>query len=216
MEVATTNEKKTYNRKKIIRKKRTIKQRVGHLEKIVKQEKPELKYLDTVSTGIAVDSSGTLILLNGCAQGDDINTREGREIRIKSLRIKWKPAINASATGTIVRCILFIDKQVNASAPSVTTILKNSGALNLAQMDLAYRKRFKILYDKYITMSNNSMEETVEDYFRKMNLVVEYNSSSAGTVADIVTNALYMLLISDQATNTPTVVYWNRVRFYDN
>lgn len=175
----------------------------------------EFDYVDS-SSSTTVASAGTLRLLNGMAQGDTASSREGNSIRMKSYYMKYQIANNATAVNTNTRVILVLDKQSNGAQPLVTDILATNTVVSPRNLD--NRKRFKILYDKCHSLGTAGPANiNTEFYFKNQQThVAYYNGSNLGTIADIATNALYLLTISDQATNLPAINYYFRLRFIDN
>lgn len=124
--------------------------------------------------------------------------------------------MNASATNTTMRCIIFMDKQPNETAPTMAALLATTVAGGVdAFRNLDNRKRFVILHDSRMVVSTD-FPERVHEKYKKMSLVTQYDSGNAGTIADITSNSLYMLQVSDEATNTPTQIFNVRLRFIDN
>lgn len=171
----------------------------------------EFKYLDT-SAETGVDDSGTLILLNGMTKGDSINTREGRTLRIKSVQLHININMNTSATRTRLKWALVIDKQVNGAAPNISDIYDN---VLLNFRNLNNRKRFVILKQGLVN-TNDDFPERDKSYYKRLNFKTIYNAGNAGSIADINTNSFYLLLLSDENLNTPTINYTARIRFIDN
>lgn len=192
-------------------------QKVAKLEKQVRLQKDEWKSIETYLAGAAV-AAGTLYLLNGTTQGDGINQREGRQIYVQSvqcnLRAEWNTA--ASPSPATYRIILFVDKQSNGAAPAVADLLDTSTALSCdALRNLNNRKRFKILLDRRyaITPTGASNTSIVDDFYLKKFITTQYNAGTAGTIADISSNSIYMLTVSDEAVNGPNNGGHIRVRF---
>lgn len=69
----------------------------------------EFKNVERAST-TNPSSSGYMTLLNGIAEGDDIDQCNGRSILIKSCYVKHSMKCNSTASTSYVRCILFWDK----------------------------------------------------------------------------------------------------------
>lgn len=166
-------------------------------------------------TSTSVNTGGQMILLNGLATGNDAFNREGRQVRFKSLQLKLTAGINASATDTRIRWILFIDKSPNATQPTAAELL----ALNTQYVDsyrnLNFRKRFVILQNTVQLLDTSDPQQEINIY-RKIDLKTVYNASDVGTIADIESNALYVFVVSDEATNSPNAVCSYRIRFIDN
>lgn len=188
-------------------------QRVKKLEDNV--GKPEFKVIDSVGS-TAVSTTGTLTLLNGLAEGDSATTRDGRQVLFKSIQMYVRGTLNGSATNTTIRSIIFLDRQPNEAAPTMAALLATTVAGGVdAFRNLDNRKRFVILHDSRMVVSTD-FPEKVHEHYKKMKLVTQYDSGNAGTIADITSNSLYMLQVSDEATNTPTQIFNVRLRFIDN
>lgn len=175
----------------------------------------EFKVRDTVNT-ISAPLAGTLVLLNGLQKGDDYNNRDGRQVRWKSLQMYLRSSLNVSATQSTMRVILFIDKQSSETAPTAASLLDTTTAGVVdAFRNLSNRKRYVVLYDKRVQL-NTDFPEKVTKWYKKLDMKTVFDDSDAGTVADITTNSVYALFCSDEATNTPGVIYNFRMRFIDN
>jgi len=178
----------------------------------------EFKWKDS-HLGSTVGSSGTLVLLNGLAQGDGYNNREGVSIRNKSLLCKGYCTINASATGTIVRRVIFINRQPQNATPGASAVIDNVLTnLALGPRNLNNRSDIVILKDDMVHLSQNGDQiASFPDWYYDLNMHTYYSTgSSTGNIADISTGALYALYVSTEATNTPTIEAIHRLRFIDN
>lgn len=184
---------------------------VKWLKSVVNVEK---KYIDTSATTTS-STTPALVLLNGCTTGDAGTNRDGQSIKMSSLYSNFLWSINASASTTYVRVILFMDHQSNATAPGAADLLTNTSSV-LSTLLIGNGKRFTVLADIRKTLSINGTEIVRFKIFKKLHAHVRFNTGNAGTVADIQTNTLYMLHMSDQATNVVVFAYNNRVRFIDN
>lgn len=213
----------------------TIRKRVPRISTINKkirsiQSKEELKYIDTLHN-TSIPTSGTLQLLNGVALGDDNNEREGKEISLTSIQFRAQfYSVTGQLTTSVIRMLIFYDMQANGAAPTAATLLDNTviTSLWLAPYNREYQKRYKILYDKIIQLTpqvvlNTTAGDTttvlaVEKYVRKkirLGRTVKYIGDTAA-ITSIATNSLYLLLISDASSNTPTTLGGYRVYFKDD
>lgn len=175
----------------------------------------EFDYVDTLALQ-NMPAAGSINLLNGMTQGDGPNNRTGTSIKMKSYEIKYGLQNNATAINTQCRVLLVLDKQSNGAAPVLTDILQTNSPYS--PRNLNNRKRFKILMDKRYSLStagpNNTNDST---YMKNVETHVQFfSTSNLGTIADISSNALYLVHCSDQATNFPTINYYCRVRYLDN
>lgn len=220
-----TFRRRTYRRRPTIRRRRptrwaTYSAAGSQLWKDVKYLKGlinvEFKSKDIVGSSTPDNSAGSVVLLNGLATGDDFNSRDGRQIRMKSIQLNMKFNLHASATATVVRVLLVLDTQPNAAVATLSGILDvGSAATVVAFRNLNNRKRFIILRD-WVVKVNTNLPEITREYYHTLDAKTVYNATNGGTIADIETNSLSLWLASDEATNTPTVTYNSRVRFIDN
>lgn len=176
----------------------------------------EFKVLNHVTTSTAVPNTGTVMLLNHLALGDDYNSRSGRQVRWKSLQWRCTTNKHASASSSRVRMLFVIDKQCKQALPSASEILDSSVAPlidGFRQLDA--RKRFVILKDLTFLLNTDRPEITRTGYF-KMDMKTVYDASDNGDITDIYSNSLYMVMIGDEATNQPTHETNVRLRYIDN
>lgn len=185
----------------------------------------ELKFLDqdiagTFATAGLVTNAGSLINI---AQGTGENQRDGRKCTIK--RLSWKLNLikgqqtGSANTATLVRCIIYLDKQCNGATVAVTDLLE------VAEFDsfrnLANNSRFQILSDRTLPLNSiaGGGDGTTEDYGKIIKQVrwnkncsipVEY-SSTAGAITEIRSNNIGCLMIADTTSATYTGTF--RVRF---
>lgn len=188
----------------------------------------ELKAIDVSSPNAQVTSAGTLTLLNGCARGDDIGERDGRQISMRSLEVRMEAQPIGTATSChALRVLIFVDKQANAAAPTPAQVLAvvGSAEATVSAYNLEYRNRFWILHDRTFGFGAESGGAAtgfdklyIAKVWRYLNQKVTYNAGVAGTVADIATNSLYLLAIADTATaaQEPFLQFYSRLRFSDD
>jgi hypothetical protein len=182
-----------------------------HLKTLVNVER---KVVDITQSGATFSSSTAHVGdLNVCAQGDTDLTRDGAQMKMIRHAIRGEITMNASATGTICRIIVCMKKDTGGAAPS------NLGSICTSNSTRAFYDRnhiynFRILYDKTFALSSDRPNIYFR-YAKKLKDVVRFDGTGA-TVADIARNGVFILALSDQATNTPTIKYHSRVTFVDN
>jgi len=195
-------------------KKKTLAQEVAALKRTVGKE--EWKYRDTIVAS-SINNTATIQCITLISQGDDVGNREGRKINIESIqaKIRWEQP-NAAIIPATMRVIFFADKQSNAAAPVTADLLDTSTAGGVdALRQLNNRSRFKILMDRRYSMGTVSggTHDIVDDYYDKRKHDVIFNATNGGTIADIQTGALWVLVVSDASANPPSTVINVRVRF---
>lgn len=189
----------------------------------------EFKARDTASGAYtAADWTGAIALLNGVPRGDDIEERTGRQITMRSLElcVEFRNAPPGSTpVPTLIRAMIVYDKQPNGTALTTAQVLNVVGTLNAAisPRNLEYRSRFQVIRDTRSTLPSAELTDYRDGpkyfkYYGTMNLPVTYNSGDAGTVADITTGSLYLIVISDAnpAGALPSFTYTSRLRYTDN
>jgi len=189
----------------------------------------ELKSLDATGTG-GVSSTGTISLLNGVPRGDDIDERVGRQITMKSIEFHLIAQHKAPEAGLIpatFRALIVYDRQTNGAALTVEQVLDSAApgiTRTIVPKNLENRDRFLILRDMKFGLAASVATDfmsapKVAKVYQGVTLPVTFNAGDAGTVADITTGSLYLILLSDQAVgdaHLPVATWASRIRFSDN
>lgn len=196
--------------------------RVGNLRREIAKLKVnhnvEYKTIDALSHTTQEPYTGAPVItcLNQVARGDDYNERVGRSIKNVSVQLDFDAYHNTTdtATFTVVRWILLIDKEANGAVPVTTDLLTAENTT--AFRNLTNRRRFIILKDGRLHLDNNRESRTVK-YFKHISLKTIFNSGDNGTVADIDSGSLILILISNAASDKkPLLQITSRVRFIDD
>jgi len=186
----------------------------------------ELKYLDTANATYACDTTGSVTALNLMAVGDDNNTRDGRQVTIKSIQGRGilRPQ-DTTTTFTLARVILVWDNAVNSGTiATIAQILTAASSKSFPLIDNA--QRFTILYDRTYALGGVSDvatqtfagSPTVQEFsvYKKMNSVVQYSGTTAA-IGSIQNGGLLLVTIGDQgATNAADLSAAFRIRFTDS
>lgn len=171
----------------------------------------EEKRID-VSINYNVSSSGTVTLLNGVTRGTDETDRVGRVIVMNDLQIRLS-MLNAAANDTLRHIVLY-DNQPNGAAPAVTDVLQTASPLSDYNLDNEWR--FDVLYDELYALRTVYNPLDVLEFCVPVPWETVFNAGNAGTVADIVTGAVFLLSIGSQAMNTTAETLYSRVLFSDS
>lgn len=228
------------------------------VKKIVRAEvarASEKKFINHDQAATVASSDGQVVLLSGLAQGVTAYTRTGRKIKVSSLSMKYQwDILNASDALTsiptvprpkFVRCIVFIDKLGDGTAPTPANVLevKSIAGICTQHLESTQIDRWRILHDKVYAI-NPGLDGTVtgggvlmqpfdyqagdiaqryNKFYKKFkNLPISYQADTAAQ-ADVLKNAVYCLFMSDQpvaATATDDArarILWSaRFRFTDD
>jgi hypothetical protein len=189
----------------------------------------EPKNLDLTGNFSCSTTTGTLQCLNLIQQGSSGNNRTGRQVKLEHLRLNMFFQAANNEPNDLFRVIVFIDKESRGANPVVGDVLTNTtfgfGAILSSHNFDNVPTRFKILHDEVITpvatvsvsATNALWNEPI--YHRLMHIplshLVHYYNTSAGTIADIDSGALFFLVYGAQSTNAGLVEFDSRMVFRD-
>jgi len=176
----------------------------------------EEKYFDVSVTGNVADT-GAIASLSQLVQGLDINQRVGDSIRLQHIRVFGTWVVNASATGSACRIIIFRDLAQNGTPPSVSDVLAASSGVQgvNAPVKAINVDRFAILFDNVTCVSTNGDQQLAFSFDVAHNGHIRYLGTTAAAASEG-RGTLYLLNISDEASNTPTVSWYSRIKYTDD
>jgi len=184
---------------------------VKRLKRLVNVEKK--KFDQTIDT--TVSTTGSVLPLSNVAQGDTDQTRDGNSIKPLYLFGRARMTLYPSGGDTSLRVILLRDTQQTAdTTPVIGDILDGSFALDFTLCPLNNESvgRYTILSDRTYTMYTDKPILTTILRVR-LGGHIRFNGVN-GT--DIQKNGLYLLLVSNQATEVPTFQWAPRLTYTDN
>lgn len=176
----------------------------------------EKHFLDTAITATQ-NYTGTVTALSATTQGDTLSNRIGNSILAKYLNLRYAWVMDAALSTTIARVMVFQDTMSLGTIPAPSDVLTTTGdataVVSLLNLTAALQGRFKILYDKSVTMQNTGQQCHVTDEIIPINDHIKYTST---TGTDEGRNMLYVLCITSVNANLPTLSLKARLAFYDN
>ncbi len=188
------------------------------LNEIRKLVNIEEKVLEVDYTSTTFTTAGTVISLSTVAQGTDYNQRVGNSIKIQSIDLRYRIFMNTTSGNTVVRVILFRDLDGYGTAPTPSILMANgigTTTAPLAEKNFLNRKRFSILYDYIDTLS----PQGERGYATHVHIPHEGHILYLGSTAAAASNgkgSLYLLVLSDESTNSPSLAFQSRVVFTDD
>lgn len=204
-------------KRKSYRKKRVFKRRA--IRRVYKKVmRPEIKTIYATGTS-PCDNVGTIQLLNGIAQGDTGDTREGRKITLKSIQLRGVDyVIDTTGKDQMHRIMIVQQLRPNGAYPLISDILQ---ATTISSLRNRFKLHdFKVLYDKTITLnaSGESGSTRFIHLYKKLFFNQYFNSQSTGNVADIQSNALYLITVGSNASGATAgaIGYTVQLSFIDN
>jgi len=184
----------------------------------------EAKYVDYPTTAgttntYALDTTGSISHISIVPQGTTVNTRVGRKCEIKYIQIRGEMRPNSTATHNSVAVYLVWDEQPNKALAAITDVL--DGATSYALSKRENVQRFKILKKWTQVLMGNSGAAMVsngivrlDEYIRlpKGLVVVPTTADTTGVIGDIITGALLLVTVGDQAAGTAAAVMEAAIR----
>lgn len=171
------------------------------------------------------------------AVGAGINQRIGKSANVHTVKVKGMVHVPAQANQTgadvssVVRIALVHDTQTNAAQAQGEQIFTdpttNENQIALCSFQQVNNfGRFKVIKDKLLQMrmpmmswdGTNIEQQGFSIPFKftvqyKKPIVVRFNATNGGTVADIVDNSWHIIANTDNATLVPAISYQARVCF---
>ncbi len=182
------------------------------LRKVKKLErKVEVKILDSGIVTQTPAVAGILTHLNGIVQGDTEQQRDGLSCNMIGFKLNYRVQLNAASTLAIVRVIIVRDnRQVESTNPGVLAVILSANPM--AQHSRINPKRFTFYYDKVHALDDSSQRNIYRTLFCKAKFKMQFIGATATSQTS---NGLYLILISDQAGNLPSVQFSFRAWFVD-
>lgn len=185
----------------------------------------EKKYFDTSVISVADATAGIIIpSLNLVPQGTTDQTRIGNKITIRNINIHGycnnDDQTTVAFAGSNIRVIVYLDKQANGAAAAVTDIVKTAALSSFRNMDQV--DRFVILVDKVIfnpVECTNALHTTNQRHYWSVNkkcMIPIHFSSTTGAIAEVRSNNIGILYLSDTVDANPAANGIARVKFTDD
>lgn len=185
---------------------------------------PEFKSIDHAWSSEAVDSDGSVLLLNGVHRGTELEARIGNKFTQHSVRVSfhWQNGASPVAVNCQNRFMVVYDNAPQGVLPLLTDIIDSVSLV--AHRNLSNRGRFKIIRDEVISVLDNMPSELrvngYRDWFIRLKgrqMKVQHGGADTGTIADIMHGALYFIALSNIAQGSTTTVVFirSRTRFTD-
>lgn len=184
----------------------------------------EPKYILSASSYQYIDSNGWTLDLSPIAQGDTDVSRDGDQVRPRSLVFNYQIFLNNSTvTACQARVIIFRWIPFDTTAPTVADLLNSTGSNYSVMSTFVHDKRdnFEVLYDNYHMATTWLNGSSTQPYYKDINIPLTANKPikfvAGSTVGE---NKIYALVICDvssaQTTNRPQLSYYTQLNYIDN
>ncbi len=187
--------------------------RVSKLEKVAKQV--EKKFKDQTSAGTVTATAG-FILLNGLLRGDTHEQRDGQRVHLESLNFNMTYKMDTASLETVLKIFIVQDKQPNQVTMDIAELLNTATVIpTVALRNVDNIKRFIVHHHMTFTMDSTGKKSGHYHKYIKLNIDSVYDTGNAGTIADLTTNALFLVLVSDDSIEPPIITQQTRLRYTD-
>lgn len=169
-----------------------------------------------VDTSLILGSNQSQIFsLTQIAQNDTDSGRTGNSILLRNIYVRGLIEINpsVSANSRVMIALVQDTQQVADTTPAVLDVFKTNSPESMLAMPSA--GRFKMIYRKTFTLSPASGGRNAIEFTKywKMRQHIRYNSTAN---TDIQKNGYYLIVITSEVTNFPSVALTSRVGYHDN
>jgi len=160
----------------------------------------ERNYVDIAQASYAMDTTGSITLLNTVAQGATVNQRIGKKFVMKSLQVRGYVNNNTNAIYNDCAWLIVYDKRPTGALPLVTDILVSANATsmnndnNSGRFRILKREDFELI-GQPIASAYTEKTAASADCFMKMNHIVVNKALGTGAIADIEEGALYLVTV---------------------
>jgi len=178
----------------------------------------EVKAFDNSSAPAIITSAGLLTQLSTITTGTASNQRISDEVEAQAtlLNLVIVPSTVAAAATTAIRVVLFIwNQDTAAAAPAMSDVILNTGnaannPISVYNLDRVRKDIFSIVFDKLFTASAGNSTDALQ-VKRAVKWRLRFASAATSGAGH-----LYLLLVSDQAVNGPTVQFVSRLLYTDS
>lgn len=165
----------------------------------------ESNFRDVATLTKANDTTGSIALVNGVAQGITVNTRNGKKYHMSSIQLRGIIRSNSATTVAGTANMLVYDKRPTGTLPVITDILDTISSESFNNDVNSSRFRVIRRWDDVLVQAQGAGPNSGKnfDYFVKLNLPVEMKTGSAGdAISDMSEGALYFITVGNQAAGT--------------
>jgi len=171
---------------------------------------PMLKISD-LAFGTLVTGTAAIASLLAVPQGTNVTDRTGSSIRAVNLQINASFTASNTLIGrtdSINRILIVKDRQqAQATTPAITDIINSASVIGLR--NVYFLNRFQILHEQFIKV--DTYNPSVQ--LKKTLSLNHISSFASGLSTDITSNGIYLIYVSNNSINPPTMTWASRLNF---
>lgn len=179
----------------------------------------ETKFLDFAQTSTAISQTGGMICISEISQGLTSANRVGDSIRIQSIELRGRFNVNPSAGNSLARVMVVRDLDGFGTSPTTTDVLEVAGTVSAPSSPVKFnkRQRFSVLYDETFALSGTTQgTATIPFSFHTAHQGhILYLGTTAAPASDG-KGSIYVVSVSDETTNSPSLAFYSRILFTDD
>jgi len=196
----------------------------GYVKGLQRAYAKEKGYVDNVSATYALDTTGSVTLLNAVAQGAAVTQRVGKKIIMKGLQCRGRMVNGSTAIANDVAYMIVYDKRPTGALPTITDILVSASPAALNNDANAGRFRIMKRSDEILLGNTSDVASLTEISVRDVDWWIDlksapvtYKAAGTGAIGDIEEGALYLVTIGNSAAGTgaASLLAAFRMRFLD-
>lgn len=172
------------------------------------------KKLYALNIDTTVITAGNFYDITAVAQGDQYFNRDGAQIQVQDIRISLAIKPDATAELQVMRLMLVRWIQDSAIAAPTTTDLFEDTANEVWLSPYKFESRkYQVLYDKIMSLNlsgDSGLTVFDKNFTKSLATRVSYNGGANTGV-----NHIYLVMLSEAATDGPDVVGHVATRFID-
>jgi len=158
----------------------------------------ERKFIDTAISVTPAWDAPTITHISQFTQGDNANERNGRQIKLKMLRLKLRWKATAQQT---VRYGVIIANNDDASAPTYGELFETNSIMDHRNMNEL--QNWKLLFDKTITIDPDFKGEVIRTHNIPLSLLATWQLGTNNATRG---NLFLFMISSELAAEAPAIV----------
>ncbi len=191
-----------------VKRVRTSAVSMRRVEQLINRNK-ESGFVDLALTTLALNTTGTIILIATVPQGASTNERIGKKIMWKSMQIRGTVSADTATLTARGAWMVVYDNRPDGSLPAVTDVLVTANSDSFTND--ANSGRFRILKRMDYAMNGNSATAaqntsstifSVNEFLSLRSAKAEFMAAGTGAIGDISVGALYLIGVGNQAAGT--------------
>lgn len=219
--MSTAKSKPRFRRRRFFRKKPTAYTAVKMVRRLRRHvnRNEELKNKDNIIVpGTVITSAGSVLYITNIAQGNNEINRTGKRITLHSVLVRISVFPNSTnPAGNNLRFMIVQDRNNVGSTPGVSDVLQQLSST--APLLSTATMRFRVICDRlYSVIAGQVVNDKLYcklEYRRNILNPIQY-TGTADTDGSAGSGALFIMMVSDEATNGPVVHVNARTRFKDD